>query len=214
MAEGATSGVQGFEEEEDDDLEWPLRRYGRLEGAGEGQKDQSEWKIYESDQESSSLLLCILSTGHFFISQRHTLLEGFSLISARTWLKVGKKSDCLLFGSRTKEYHRMFKIQFSGPTPDKALENCDRCLQKLKAYLSVQDESGEEQSLSGPGQRISLTKLVHSVLNPQETRPTFPPPALSSEELGSFLKVCLLDQHFPAFVEAVEKELHKLAERQ
>ncbi|MGH0121505.1 UNVERIFIED_CONTAM: hypothetical protein FKN15_002454 [Acipenser sinensis] len=34
---------------------------------------------------------------------------------------------------------------------------------------------------------------------------------LPSEELGLFLRLCLLDQSFPAFVEQVEKELRKIA---
>lgn len=32
----------------------------------------------------------------------------------------------------------------------------------------------------------------------------------AAQELGPFLRQCLLDQHFPAFVEDVEKELRKL----
>ncbi|XP_063302431.1 meiotic recombination protein REC114 [Pelobates fuscus] len=142
--------------------------------------------------------------------------EGFSLTSAHTWLKIGKKSDCLLFGSKPKEYHHMFKIQFSGTSKDKALENCERCIEKLKVYLPVQNESTEEQLMSVSEERIPVTHLVQSVLNPQEKdlQAADPPPALSSDELGAFIKICLLDQHFPAFVEAVEKELHKLTERE
>ncbi|XP_017720609.1 PREDICTED: meiotic recombination protein REC114 [Rhinopithecus bieti] len=35
--------------------------------------------------------------------------------------------------------------------------------------------------------------------------------AWGAEELGPFLRLCLMDQNFPAFVEDVEKELKKLA---
>lgn len=34
--------------------------------------------------------------------------------------------------------------------------------------------------------------------------------AWDAEELGPFLRLCLMDQNFPAFVEEVEKELKKL----
>ncbi|KAM8972209.1 meiotic recombination protein REC114 [Pelodytes ibericus] len=176
---------------------------------------QQSAPVYESNEESGSLTLSILSTGHFFISQRQTLLEGFSLLSAHTWLKVGNKSDCLLFGSQNKlEYHRMFRVQFSGSSTDNALENCSSCIQKLKSYVPVQNGSIEKSSQSVPEERIPLTHLVQSVLNPQTTEmdKAYPPPVLSPEELSAFLKICLLDQHFPAFVEAVEKELHKLTE--
>lgn len=35
---------------------------------------------------------------------------------------------------------------------------------------------------------------------------------LNTEELGPFLRLCLMDQSFPAFVEQVEQELKKLIE--
>uniref|UniRef100_A0A8C5JII8 REC114 meiotic recombination protein n=1 Tax=Junco hyemalis TaxID=40217 RepID=A0A8C5JII8_JUNHY len=48
-------------------------------------------------------------------------------------------------------------------------------------------------------------------------RPELPPvlrqPAWSARELGTFMRLCLMDQHFPAFVEDVEKELHRLSLR-
>lgn len=33
-----------------------------------------------------------------------------------------------------------------------------------------------------------------------------------AEELGPFLRLCLMDQNFPAFVEEVEKELRKITQ--
>lgn len=33
-----------------------------------------------------------------------------------------------------------------------------------------------------------------------------------AEELGPFLRLCLMDQNFPAFVEEVEKELKKITQ--
>ncbi|XP_053319699.1 meiotic recombination protein REC114 [Spea bombifrons] len=232
MAESAAcgSGMRRFIE---DGGEWPLKRYGRLERAGESSESQSEWKVFDSNEGSGRLTLSILSTGHFFISQRHTLLEGFSLISAQTWLKVGKKADCLLFGSKIGEDSRMFRVQFSGESKQEAVESCDRCSQKLKTYLPVETGPLEETCCSAAKQKISVTALaqvcictgstllkycrstyLESLQKPHSSNigPAYPQPPLSPEELGVFLRTCLLDQHFPAFVEAVEKELYKLTE--
>lgn len=48
------------------------------------------------------------------------------------------------------------------------------------------------------------------------TRPELPVAyrhsAWQAQELGPFIRLCLMDQHFPAFVEEVEKELQKLTE--
>ncbi|XP_075432133.1 meiotic recombination protein REC114 isoform X2 [Ascaphus truei] len=206
--------------------EWPLRRYGRFrpdtaEPGGAGEGNAAMWRVFESNEESGNLTLNIMSTGHFFICQGHTLLiyivaveEGFSLIAAQTWLKVGRKSDCLLFGSKARQESRMFRVQFSGEPKEKALEICESCVQKLQYYVPVQTGSLGESSQSVPEERISITQLAQSVLNPQsgESATAHQHTAMSTAELGPFLKLCLLDQHFPAFVEAVEKELRKVTE--
>ncbi|KAM4675968.1 meiotic recombination protein REC114 [Discoglossus pictus] len=187
--------------------EWPLRRYGRLRRPGDAQETVEEWKIFDSNDDSGKLTLAIVSTGHFFISQGHTLLEGFSLISAETWLKVGRKSDCLLFGSKIQQESRMFRVQFNGESKEEAIKTCDRCIQKLQMYVPVKNGSLGIQNV--PEEIITVKQMAQSVL---EATPNYQHPALSKEELGPFLRLCLLDQHFPAFVEAVEEELHKLTE--
>ncbi|XP_053575279.1 meiotic recombination protein REC114 [Bombina bombina] len=337
--------------------EWPLKRYGRLR---DGEREGEEWKIFESNDQSGRLTLTIVNTGHFFISQGHTLLEGFSLISAETWLKVGRKSDCILFGSKNQQESRMFRVQFNGETKEEAVKSCDMCVQKLQLYVPVQvskhlcykvkrnntdedraraqreemrerflrrgyqnrlleqhiteinsqettDKRGDrgteaekmtlvttyaadknglntilkenwkilslednlpfktmEKPRIGYRRGKSLKDILSSVIQRQEdprlpmtlllrgntsTTPTihlsrilsssspqtelrpqeqtgglslltpcedvgtiYQHSILSTDELGSFLRLCLLDQHFPAFVEAVEKELQKLTE--
>lgn len=78
------------------------------------------------------------------------------------------------------------------------------------------------QRAGGPGRGCVLVSQIRA------TFPSFPwqsvlrqrpglPPALgqaawSARELGPFIRLCLMDQHFPAFVEDVEKELQRLAE--
>ncbi|XP_028942140.1 meiotic recombination protein REC114-like, partial [Antrostomus carolinensis] len=56
---------------------WPLKRYGRFlpptDGDDEGQ-NSSSWKVFESSEESGHLILTIVVSGHFFISQGQTVL--------------------------------------------------------------------------------------------------------------------------------------------
>lgn len=55
-----------------------------------------------------------------------------------------------------------------------------------------------------------LSGLPQSLLTSEELPLVYEQPAWSVEGLGPFLRLCLLDQHFPAFVEEVERELKKL----
>uniref|UniRef100_A0A452GW59 Uncharacterized protein n=1 Tax=Gopherus agassizii TaxID=38772 RepID=A0A452GW59_9SAUR len=190
--------------------------------------------VLESSEESGHLILTIVVSGHFFISQRRA--EGFSLIDAHKWLKIVRRADCLLFGSRLKNECRMFRIQFGGDSKEQALEHCYNCVQKLADYVTVQvtDEQSQElhqghSQLANSesrvkdfeqntsmlhGVKLEMTALEGSVLKSS----TFALPLAyqhsvwSAEELGPFIRLCLMDQNFPAFVEEVEKELKKLTE--
>uniref|UniRef100_UPI00398ECFD8 meiotic recombination protein REC114 n=1 Tax=Pristiophorus japonicus TaxID=55135 RepID=UPI00398ECFD8 len=63
-----------------------------------------------------------------------------------------------------------------------------------------------------PEGRMSIKQLAKSMLG--ATSPKLPlayqQSALNTEQLGPFLRLCLMDQSFPAFVEQVEQELKKL----
>ncbi|XP_032765490.1 meiotic recombination protein REC114 isoform X3 [Rattus rattus] len=161
--------------------QWPLRRYGRFmlldngESPGpssaaaaapsptwkvrpEGQKGppaaRSPGKVFESNEESGCLVLTIVVSGHFFISQGQTLLEGFSLIGSKNWLKIVRRMDCLLFGTTIKDKSRMFRVQFSGESQEEALEHCCGCVQILAQYVTVQEPDRITQELQqSPGPR-------------------------------------------------------------
>nr|XP_025039986.1 meiotic recombination protein REC114 [Pelodiscus sinensis] len=215
---------------------------------------RSTRKVLESNEESGHIILTIVVSGHLFISQRRAVQEGFSLIDAHKWLKIVRRADCLLFGSKLKNECRMFRVQFGGNSKEHALEHCYNCVQKLADYVTVQttDEQSRElhqgpnqlansesqvkdseqntSVLHGPHQiidkppaqlctsfperRRSVTELAQSVLKSS----TFALPLAyqhsvwSADELGPFIRLCLMDQNFPAFVEEVEKELKKLTE--
>ncbi|XP_045651207.1 meiotic recombination protein REC114 isoform X2 [Ursus americanus] len=210
--------------------QWPLQRYGRFmpSGTGEppgpgqdaGAASSPTWKVFDSNEESGYLVLTIVISGHFFISQGQTLLN---------------KS-------------RMFRVQFGGGSKEQALEHCGSCVQKLAQYVTVQvpDRVSQELGLSpgplragesraqhvppqqgppqnpekpqpcGPasmsasGGRSSVSSLAQSLLVSEARPPVCEQSAWDAEELGPFLRLCLMDQNFPAFVEEVEKELKKL----
>ncbi|KFV15011.1 Meiotic recombination protein REC114-like, partial [Pterocles gutturalis] len=217
--------------------------YGRFlppkDGDDEGQ-NTSSWKVFESSEESGHLILTIVVSGHFFISQGRTVLEGFSLIDSHKWLKIVRKADCLLLCAQSKNECRMFRIQFGGESKEQMLEHCCSCVQKLAEYLPVQatDEqsqqlyhslgqlaSGENQDASvlytvnEPlpdscfGERRSVAQLAQSVLKKKSELPlVYRHSVWRAQELGPFIRLCLMDQNFPAFVEEVEKELKKLTE--
>ncbi|XP_024413286.2 meiotic recombination protein REC114 isoform X1 [Desmodus rotundus] len=241
-----------------DAAQWPLQRYGRfvLLGAGEppapgleaGMASSPTWKVFDSNEESGYLILTIVISGHFFISQGQTLLEGFSLIGSKNWLKIVRRMDCLLFGTTIKDKSRMFRVQFRGESKQQALERCDSCVRSLARYVAVQTPEGssleprlglgslpaadslregcvpppgphwepEQQqhhvaaSTGTPGGRVSVTQLAQSLLASDELPLVYERSAWNADELGPFLRLCLMDQSFPAFVEQVEKELKKL----
>ncbi|XP_006731333.1 meiotic recombination protein REC114 isoform X1 [Leptonychotes weddellii] len=241
---------------------WPLQRYGRFMPSGPGEPpgpgqdagtaSSPTWKVFDSSEESGYLVLTIVISGHFFISQGQTLLEGFSLIGSKNWLKIVRRMDCLLFGTTIKNKSRMFRVQFSGGSKEQALEHCCSCVQKLAQYVTVQVPDAVSQELrpgpgplragespgkgcaqgmppqQGPAQnpenpqpcgpasasasggRTSVSRLAQSLLVSEERPPVREQSAWDTEELGPFLRLCLMDQNFPAFVEEVEKELKKL----
>ncbi|NWV33009.1 RE114 protein, partial [Grantiella picta] len=216
---------------------WPLKRYGRFlppkDGDDEGQN--TSWKVFESNGESGPLVLTIVVSGHFFISQGRTVLEGFSLIDSHKWLKIVRRAECLLLRAQAKQNEcRMFRVQFGGNSREEMQEHCCSCVQKLSEYVPVQGAEEQSQQLSqdtqgmetehGPeeplpdsctslGERRSVAQLAQSALRRQAELPlALRLPAWSARELGPLIRLCLLDQHFPAFVEDVERELHRLAE--
>uniref|UniRef100_A0A8C3UJD3 REC114 meiotic recombination protein n=1 Tax=Catharus ustulatus TaxID=91951 RepID=A0A8C3UJD3_CATUS len=241
---------------------WPLKRYGRFlpPKDGDDQGPSSSWKVFESNEESGPLVLTIVESGHFFISQERTVLEGFSLIDSHKWLKIVRRADCLLLRAQAKNECRMFRVQFGGSSKEQMQEHCCSCVHKLSAYVPVQGEPIPPcPGIPGPcpkslssslGRKAHIQKSQLIAFQEQQTqaapcfssmqegwgvavsdqghlptfhwqwalrqRPELPPalwqPAWSARELGLFIRLCLMDQHFPAFVEDVERELHRLAE--
>ncbi|XP_078006923.1 meiotic recombination protein REC114 isoform X2 [Phascolarctos cinereus] len=152
--------------------QWALKRYGRFVPAGTDRfgaaaearassNPSASWKVFDSNDKSGSLVLTIVVSGHFFISQGQTLLEGFSLIDSKKWLKIVRRVDCLLFGSTIKDKSRMFRVQFGGDSKEEALENCCSCVQKLEQYITIQVPDELSQELQpGPSQLTATESQV------------------------------------------------------
>ncbi|XP_060102834.1 meiotic recombination protein REC114 [Heteronotia binoei] len=217
--------------------EWPLRRYGRFMPLATA---SGSWKVLESNEESGFLVLTMVISGHFFISRGKEVLEGFSLIDASQWLKIVRKADSMLFGSKIKNKHRMFRVQFAGDSKTQREQHCCNCAQKLVEYVPIQvmDATGQElqqshsQPLEDEGQvkdveqnlseqhmvppaqgRVTVADLAKDLLTSGFALPLASQQSVwSAENLGSFIRLCLLDQSFPAFVEEVEKQLKKITE--
>uniref|UniRef100_A0A8C3KSP3 REC114 meiotic recombination protein n=1 Tax=Calidris pygmaea TaxID=425635 RepID=A0A8C3KSP3_9CHAR len=170
---------------------WPLQRYARFlpptDGDGEGQ-NSSSWKVFESKEESGHLILTIVVSGHFFISQGRTVLN-----------------EC-----------RMFRVQFGGDSKAQMLDHCCSCVQKLAEYLPVEvtDEQSQKlyPSLLQPANGENQVGQGTAGEGTAELLLVSRHPAWPAQELGPFIRLCLMDQDFPAFVEDVEKELKKLTE--
>ncbi|KFQ64962.1 Meiotic recombination protein REC114-like, partial [Pelecanus crispus] len=203
-------------------------------------------QVFESNEESGYLILTIVVSGHFFISQGRTVLEGFSLIDSHKWLNIVRRADCLLLRAQSKNECRMFRVQFGGDSKEQMLEHCYSCVEKLAEYVPVQAADEQSQKLyhslnqlangenqvkdteqnasvlhvvneplpdSCLGERRSVTQLAQSVLKKKFELPlVYRHSVWRAQELGPFIRLCLMDQNFPAFVEDVEKELKKLTE--
>ncbi|NWW79562.1 RE114 protein, partial [Climacteris rufus] len=215
---------------------WPLKRYGRFlpPTDGDDEPHTSSWKVFESNEESGPLVLTIVVSGHFFISQGRTVLEGFSLIDSHKWLKILRKAECLLLQAQAKGECRMFRVQFGGSCRQEMQQHCSSCVHKLAEYVPVQGAEGHGLQLSQDslpmdtqhvpdeplpdsctslGERRSVAQLAQVKNQTSDVQPALlGHAAWSARELRPLIRLCLLDQHFPAFVEQVEKELHNLAE--
>ncbi|XP_010004233.1 PREDICTED: meiotic recombination protein REC114 [Chaetura pelagica] len=210
--------------------------------------DNSATRVFESNEESGHLILTIIVSGHFFISQGRTVLEGFSLLDSHKWLKIVRRVDCLLLCAQSKQNEsRLFRVQFGGDSQEEMLGHCSSCVQKLGEYLPVEvaeeqsqqlchslGQAGSQNQVKDPdqnasalhipdeplpascsslGERRSVTQLAQWVLSRNPELPLLQQQAAwRAQELGPFIRLCLLDQNFPAFVEDVEKELKKLTE--
>uniref|UniRef100_A0A8C9FK00 REC114 meiotic recombination protein n=1 Tax=Pavo cristatus TaxID=9049 RepID=A0A8C9FK00_PAVCR len=118
---------------------WPLKRYGRFlspTDSEDGERSGHSWKVFESNEESGHLILTIVVSGHFFISQGRTVLN-----------------EC-----------RMFRVQFGGDSEEQMLEHCCSCVQKLAEYVPVHEADELSQNLCYSHSQVEDAEQNTSVL--------------------------------------------------
>ncbi|CAL8349780.1 unnamed protein product [Merluccius merluccius] len=215
---------------------WALKKYGRFLPGSEG---DGKWKVFEADGGRPELVLAILESGHMLVSQGHELLDGISLIGATEFLKVHRKTDHLLFRCAVKGESRLMRMQFGGKSKAAAVKKCSSAVVKLMEYLPVttQDDTTLPSSCvpAPPNQPPTATttteqrevvrsepETVHGSLSIQRLAQhligeqglslplVYCHSSLPTGNLEAFLRACLLDSSFPAFVEEVEGEMRKL----
>ncbi|XP_053720641.1 meiotic recombination protein REC114 isoform X4 [Synchiropus splendidus] len=186
-----------------DSVSWRLTRYGKyIPRTGEETSEQPD--LYESKRKDPEIVLTIVGSGYLLILQGQASLG----------------QSCLI------------RMQFDGRTRGVAIKECSSAVGKLKEYLPASSFDDAPVPLHQPPTEISPP--------PMQTDSDFTPDLLlesssmqrlaqhylgegplilpqlhhqetsDSGDLGLFIRQCLLDPTFHAFVEKVEKEMKKI----
>ncbi|XP_049761436.1 meiotic recombination protein REC114 isoform X2 [Elephas maximus indicus] len=213
--------------------QWPLQRYGRFmpSGTGEppvpdleaGTASSPTWKVFDSSEESGYLVLTIVVSGHLFISQGQTLL-GKSRMFRVQFSGESKEQALERCCSCVQSLAQYITVQVPDgiiqelqprPGPLRAGESQGQdCVKSVPLQHGLHQSPEQLQhrtpGMSAPEGRASVTLLAQSVLTSEKLSLVYEQSAWGADEIGPFLRLCLMDQNFPAFVEEVEKELKKL----
>ncbi|KAJ7985974.1 hypothetical protein DPEC_G00346020 [Dallia pectoralis] len=218
---------------------WKLKLFGRFV-AGSKKAEGNQWKMSKpSREDAGDLVLTIVDSGHMLVSLGQELLDGFSLLDAPSFLKAQQHSDTLFLRLTVKRESRLVRMQFDGSSKTEALKQCGSAVLRLKEYLPVTTKRGLPPAQPPPSQSptqtttqdlqvtagepvnpgpevvqgsLSITRLTqhflgeHALSLPLMYRQC----TLSHGELEPFLRLCLLDPSFPAWVEEVEAELARV----
>ncbi|PNJ43108.1 meiotic recombination protein REC114 isoform X3 [Pongo pygmaeus] len=214
--------------------EWPLQRYARCIPSNTrdppgpcleaGTAPCPTWKVFDSNEESGYLLLTIVISGHFFIFQGQTLLDKSRLFRVQFSGESKEQAleHCCSCVQKLAQYitvqvpdGNIQELQLI-PGPPRASESQEKDSAKSVPRQPGSHQHSEQQvcvtaGTGAPDGRTSLTQLAQTLLASEELPRVYEQSAWGAEELGPFLRLCLMDQNFPAFVEEVEKELKKLA---
>ncbi|XP_037553491.1 meiotic recombination protein REC114 [Nematolebias whitei] len=215
---------------------WKLKRYGRFVQRA-NQTGGNSWKIYEAKDNKPEIVLTLLDSGFLLITQGQESLDAIHLSAGPDALKMQHRSDNLMFQLTVKGESRMIRMQFDGSSTAETINQCSSAVEKLMEYvpvsalggasvhpnqpptevpapgtqLSCQEKTVGEEVVQGA---VSIKQLTQHFLG--DASVTLPQiynhSSLAEGDLEPFLRVCLLDPSFPAFVEKVEKELKKLIE--
>ncbi|KAM8876079.1 meiotic recombination protein REC114 isoform 4-T4 [Synchiropus picturatus] len=186
-----------------DSVSWRLVRYGKYIPRTEEESSEQP-DLYESKRKDPEIVMTIVGSGYLLILQGQASLE----------------QSCLI------------RMQFDGRTREVAIKECTSALGKLKEYLPASSFDDAPVPLHQPHTEISppptqtdsdftpvlllesssMQRLAQHYLG---ERPLMLPQLHHQEtsdsgDLGFFIRQCLLDPTFHAFVEKVEKEMKKI----
>ncbi|XP_069546580.1 meiotic recombination protein REC114 [Brachyistius frenatus] len=213
---------------------WTLKRYGRFIP---GETQGKPWKIFEAKSNTPEIVLTIVESGYLLVLQGQDSLDAVPLLCRSDSLKVHQKSDNLIFRFTVEGQSRIMKMQFDGSSRAEAINECSSAVEKLMEYVPVATQEDAplhpnqtptevpapaiQQTSQGKAagvepevvrESLSIRRLTQHYLG--ETAVTLPQvyrhSSLEQGDLEPFLRACLLDPGFYAFVEKVEGELRKL----
>ncbi|KAK3699601.1 hypothetical protein QZH41_014298, partial [Actinostola sp. cb2023] len=126
---------------------------------------------------------------------------------------------------------RRFRIKFSKTSlSQSSTESCRDFVKTMSGSFSVKEVPVTEQDSQVPmedsqsfpssqsssasadltGTGTSLADIARKSSRPSDMQKAYESTNIPTSRLGLFIRLCLTDSNFPAFVEAVEKELSEL----
>uniref|UniRef100_A0A670Y103 REC114 meiotic recombination protein n=1 Tax=Pseudonaja textilis TaxID=8673 RepID=A0A670Y103_PSETE len=170
-------------------------------------------EVLDSNEESGFLILSIVISGHFFISR------GKEVLSKHRMFRIQFTGDSK---TEAEEHCHNCMQKLAEYIPIQVTDAIRQELQDSHSLLLTDESQLKDTEQNVPLQDIvvnvspthgttSVAELAQCVLIPDNQLPlAYQKSTWSTEDLSSFIRLCLLDQHFPAFVEDVEKELKKI----
>ncbi|XP_048590060.1 meiotic recombination protein REC114 [Nematostella vectensis] len=177
--------------------------------------------------------LVISSNSSSAETQNSQIHENLSLIEASKWLRVAAKGDCAVFLYRVKTETRRFRIRFAKAGTTSSVELCKDFVTSVTPYFPVreipdndtqvpmedsqafacsQTSSGDAVDETGSSdESMTVSEMARKVTSGARDLPrAYESTNLPTSRLNTMLRFCLTDPNFPAFVDAVERELAEI----
>ncbi|XP_031201769.1 meiotic recombination protein REC114 isoform X2 [Mastomys coucha] len=205
--------------------QWPLKRYGRfmLLDNGESPGPSSEAAAGHSPTWKEGFSLIGSKNWLKIVRRVDCLLFGTTIKNKSRMFRVqfsGESKEEAL--ERCCGCVQTLAQYISVQEPDSTTQELQRSTGPCEAGESQGKDPLQGPSLTleqhvcmaaGTGtlqETTSVARLAQSILAPEKLTLAYEGSSWGTEELGPFLRLCLMDQNFPAFVEEVEKELKKI----
>ncbi|KFM73692.1 Meiotic recombination protein REC114-like protein, partial [Stegodyphus mimosarum] len=181
---------------------WRLKKYAKF-------LYEDDWNEYDEEAEtmdvpckgtwrlcsgeSMDLILSYLESDHFLLSRGDIILESFSLINSKSWIKGVAKEDSLLLTCQLKEGNvRRFRIQFDAIDGKDGTENRKQCTAILEKHFPISDYACD----NGDMRQSEVSKLDGSIFDKLKLRKGYSV-EISDENLKEIVTLCMTDSSFP-----------------